>query len=148
VPFQSSPYERHVWGLRSGYATLPAAEAAGTVAFQLVDRNYCAVPVKVTLPVLVRVNASTGSGVQPTAGVGQLRAWAGLQFAGVRDALTTAATPVPVSVTGEPIIATFEVIVRVEDTNPIAVGEKATVMVQLAPAARVAPHVPSAAARA
>jgi hypothetical protein len=99
-------------------------------------------PVKVTLPVLVRVNASTGSRAQPRAGVGQLRAWAGLQFVGVRVALTTAATPVPVSVTGEPVIATLEVMVRVELTNPVAVGENTTLMVQLAPAASVAPHVP------
>jgi hypothetical protein len=65
--------------------------------------------------------------------------------AGVRVALMTAATPVPLRATGEPVIVTLPVIVSVALTSPVAVGENTTLIVQVAPAAKVAVQVPPAA---
>ena len=53
-------------------------------------------------------------------------------------------TPVPLRAIGEPVMATLAPTVSVAFTNPLAVGENTTLMVQVAPAARVAPHVPPA----
>jgi len=54
-------------------------------------------------------------------------------------------TPVPLRAIGEPLMATLPPTVSVAFTNPPgAVGENTTLMVQVAPAARVAPHVPPA----
>ena len=58
-------------------------------------------------------------------------------------ALTTGATPVPFSVTGEPVTATLAAMVAVPGFAPGgATGEKTTGIVQVAPALRVAPQVP------
>ncbi len=52
-------------------------------------------------------------------------------------------TPVPLSDTGEPATeALLPVMVNVPFTRPDVVGENTTLMVQVAPAARVAPQVP------
>ena len=108
----------------------------------------CAIPVRVTLPVLVRVNAWVGSrpqAITPKPVPGQFRVWRTVQLVGVRVALTTAATPVPLSATGEPVTGTLPVMVTVPFARPGgAVGENVTRMVQLAFAAKVAPQVPPA----
>jgi hypothetical protein len=54
-------------------------------------------------------------------------------------------TPVPLRATGEPVIATLPPIVSVAFTKPFTVGVNTTLMVQVAAAASVAPHVPPAA---
>jgi hypothetical protein len=65
--------------------------------------------------------------------------------AGARLALVTAATPVPLNVTGDPVTATLAAIESVPLAAPGgATGENVTVIVQVLPAARVAPHVPPA----
>src|SRR6516165_4710426 len=104
-------------------------------------------PVSGTLPVLVSVNAWAGSRAQaaiPRPVPGQLAAWTGAHVAGVSEAAITGATPVPVSPTGEPVTATLARIVRVPVTVPRAVGVNTTLMVQVAPFARVAVQVPPA----
>ncbi len=53
-------------------------------------------------------------------------------------------TPVPLRAIGEPLMATLPPTVSVAFTNPLAVGENTTLMVQVAPAARFGPHVPPA----
>jgi hypothetical protein len=55
------------------------------------------------------------------------------------------ATPVPLSETGEPVIATLLVIVKVPFTKPSAVGRNLTLIVQVAPATNVPVQVPPAA---
>jgi len=52
-----------------------------------------------------------------------------------------AATPVPVSVTVCGLIGALSVIAMVPLRVPVAVGVRVTLIVQLAPAARLAPHV-------
>jgi len=63
---------------------------------------------------------------------------------GVRLALTVAAPPVPLRATGEPLTVTLAVMVTVPVFEPTLVGENVTVIVQEAPAAKVAPQVPPA----
>jgi len=63
---------------------------------------------------------------------------------GVKLALTVAATPVPLRATGEPLTVTLAVMVTVPVFAPAVVGENVTVIVQLAPAAKVVPQVPPA----
>jgi hypothetical protein len=64
---------------------------------------------------------------------------------GVTVARCVAATPVPLSETGEPVTVTFPAMVAVPVTVPGgAVAVNVTVMVQVAPAARVVPQVPPA----
>src|ERR1700692_3479907 len=59
-----------------------------------------------------------------------------------------AATPAPVSATGEPVtVYPVEVMAMEPVAAPTAVGEKVTVMVQFAPAAKVVPHPPGARAK-
>ena len=48
----------------------------------------------------------------------------------------------PESDTGEPVTATFAVMVTEPVFAPVLVGENVTVIVQVVPAARVAPQVP------
>ena len=55
------------------------------------------------------------------------------------------ATPVPVSVTGEPVTGTLALMVNVPLTRPVAVGVNTTLMLQAEPAVKVAPQVPPAA---
>src|ERR1700692_2799427 len=106
----------------------------------------CVTPVLGTLPVLVSVNVCEGSSAQaicPNNPVpGQFRVWDMVHEPGVKVAVFTARTPVPLRLTGEPAPATLPVIAAVPGAAPNAVGENATVMVQVAPAAKVAPHVP------
>jgi hypothetical protein len=103
-------------------------------------------PVNGTFPVLVRVKAWLGSRLQascPTAPVpGQLRVWLTVHVAGRKVALVTAATPVPERATGDPVTGTFAVMVAVPFTSPGVVGEKTTVIVQVAAGANVAVQVP------
>ena len=54
---------------------------------------------------------------------------------------TALANPVPVSATGEPVTETLAVMVAVPLAGPTAVGAKATLIVQFAPAAKVAPQL-------
>src|SRR5271165_4134396 len=61
---------------------------------------------------------------------------------GVRVAALTSATPVPLSATGEPVTGTLAKMVSVPVTAPSAVGVNTTLMVQVAPAAKVAVQVP------
>ena len=61
---------------------------------------------------------------------------------GVIDSADRVATPVPVSVTGEPVTATLPVIVTVPFAAPVAVGENTTLIVQLPPAPSVAVQLP------
>ena len=64
----------------------------------------------------------------------------------MRVALTTGVIPVPVRPTGEPVTPTLAVMVAVPVEAPTAVGEKTTLMVQVAPPpASVAAQVPPAA---
>jgi len=65
----------------------------------------------------------------------------GVQVVGVRVALMMGATPVPLSVTGEPVTATVDVRVSEPPARPFAVGLNTTFMVQLAPAAKPAAKV-------
>ena len=106
----------------------------------------CPMPVRGTFPVLVSVNTWDGSSEQARIPrmpePGQFRAWDTVQVAGVRVALTTAATPVPVNATGEPVTGTLAVIAAVPVDAPVAVGENTTLIVQVAPAAKVVPQVP------
>lgn len=81
----------------------------------------CVMPVKGTLPVFVSVKACSGS-VNVQARPGQLRVWLGLHVAGVNVAPVFAATPVPLSATGEPVIVTLPVIVAVPVMAPVVVG--------------------------
>lgn len=104
-------------------------------------------PVRVTLPVLVSVKPCAGSRVQlitPFPVPGQLRVWDTLQLAGASVALTTCATPVPLSDTGEPVAVTLPVTLTVAFTRLVAVGENTTLIVHVEAAARVAPQVPPA----
>jgi len=87
------------------------------------------VPVRL---VPVRVTGTTVPG-SPVAGVIDVRVGA------------AGATPVPERETGEPVTVTLPVIVSVAFTVVPAVGEKTTLMVQVAPKAKVAVHVPPAA---
>ena len=73
---------------------------------------------------------------------GQFLAWAMVHEVGVSVAARTSATPVPLSATGEPVTATLAKMLSVPDTAPVAVGVNTTLMVQVAPAARVAVQVP------
>ncbi len=73
---------------------------------------------------------------------GQLRVWLTVHDVGVNVAAITGVTPVPVKDTGAPVTVTLAVMVAVPVAAPVAVGANATVMVQLVPAARVAPQVP------
>ena len=60
------------------------------------DSAPCAMPVMVTLPVLVSVNACDGSAAQsrtPRPEPGQLRVWVGVQVVGVRVAVWSALRP-------------------------------------------------------
>ena len=66
----------------------------------------------------------------------------GVHVVGVRVALKVGATPVPLSVTGEPLTDTLAVMVAVPVFAPRLDGEKVTLMVQAAPAAKVVPQVP------
>src|ERR1035441_2026392 len=93
-------------------------------------------PVSVTLPVLVSVKFWVGPATTPRVVAAKVCA------VGSSVALITAATPVPLSDTGEPATATLAVIGSVAGTEPAAVGLKTTVMVQVVPAAKVAPQVP------
>src|SRR5271169_2111423 len=61
---------------------------------------------------------------------------------GVRVAASTGVTPVPLSATGEPVTATLAKMVSVPDAAPVAVGVNTTLMVQVAPVARVVVQVP------
>ena len=61
------------------------------------------------------------------------------------NAMVVDDTPVPLSVTGEPVTATLALIVRLPFTRPVAVGENTTLIVQVLLAASVVPHVPPAA---
>src|SRR5712671_5220422 len=109
----------------------------------------CAIPVSVTLPVLVSMNAWQGPTVPP---MGRHRMPAptprvaeGLQLVGASAALTTRATPVPERPTGEPVTGTLAVMVTDPVAAPSTVGEKDTVIVHVAAAGgRVAPQVPPA----
>jgi hypothetical protein len=93
---------------------------------------FVEVLVRVTVPVPAR-------GLPPAARVMR----SGL---GVMDTVP-GATPVPLKLTGDPVTATLPVIVSVPVTLAAggAMGEKTTLMVQVAPKASVAPHVPPAA---
>src|SRR6266404_4964610 len=68
-----------------------------------------------------------------------------VQDVGVRLADTTAAMPVPLSDTGEPLTLTLAVMVTVPVFAPVLVGVNVTLIVQVPPAANVAPQVPPAA---
>src|SRR5215472_8030251 len=98
-------------------------------------------PVTGAVPPLVSTNTWIGSRAQATiwAGVvpGQLRVWVGVQTAGARATVT----PLPLRVTGEPLTGTLAVMVKLPVTEPSAVGENTTFIVQFAPAARVAPQL-------
>src|SRR5215469_7918618 len=58
---------------------------------------------------------------------------------------TADATPVPLNKTGEPAMGTTPVIVSVPFTRTCAIGLNRTLIVHVAPAARVPPQVPAAA---
>jgi hypothetical protein len=92
-------------------------------------------PARAIVPVLVTVRLRALLVVP----VAQLRKASGL---GLTLALLAEAIPVPVRVTGEPVTATFPVIVAVPDAAPVAVGENTTVMVQVAAGVSVALQVP------
>jgi hypothetical protein len=96
-------------------------------------------PVRGTLPVLVSVNTWDGPLVLPRVTPPKAR------VVGVRPALTTGATPVPVRVTGEPLIATLPVIVAEPVEVTSAVGEKTTLTMQILAGAKVVPQFPPAA---
>jgi len=100
----------------------------------------CPIPVSVTFPVLVSVNTWVGAASGPT----PLVAFPKLRDVGVRAALSTGATPVPLSATGEPATVTLDVMVTAPVFEPVVVGENLTVIVQEAFAAKVAPQVPPA----
>jgi hypothetical protein len=93
-------------------------------------------PVSGTLPVFVRVKTWVGAVSTPTPRV----AFPKLCEVGVRVAAITAAVPVPLNDTGEPVTVTLPVMASVPVAGPVAVGWKTTRMVQLVPPARVAPH--------
>jgi hypothetical protein len=61
--------------------------------------------------------------------------------AGPENPNVTAAA-VPVKLTGEPVTSTLPVMVTVPVAGPAAVGENTTLMVQVAPATKVAPQKP------
>jgi hypothetical protein len=75
------------------------------------------IPVKVTLPVLVRVKTWVGAENTPTPRVAVPKLCDG----GVKLALVTAATPVPDKATGEPLTVTLAVMVAVpvEEVTPV-----------------------------
>src|ERR1700688_3080424 len=75
---------------------------------------------------------------------GQLAAWAMVHVAGVRVALITGNTPVPLSATGEPVTFTLAKMVSVPFTAPVAVGVNTTLMVQVVPGFKVVVQVPPA----
>jgi len=88
-------------------------------------------PVSGTFPVLLSTNTWAGPVVVTP------RFAVVVHVAGVRVALTTAAMPVPVRVTGEPVTVTFAVMVNVPFAAPGgAIGENTTLIVQV-PAAGV-----------
>ena len=94
-------------------------------------------PARATLPVLVTVKVCCVLVVP----VAQLPKASEL---GVTLKVRVAATPDPLSETGEPATATLAAKVAVPLADPVAVGVKTTLTVQLAPAAKVAAHVPPA----
>jgi hypothetical protein len=95
-------------------------------------------PASAWLPVLVTVNVSALLVVP----VAQLPNAKGL---GDTLAVKVAAIPVPLNVTGEPFTVALPVMVAVPFTAPGAVGVNTMSIVHVAPAARVAAHVPPAA---
>src|SRR5579864_6776174 len=96
----------------------------------------CAIPVKGTVPVLVRVKTWIGPSVMPLVTVPKLR------DAGLRLAVTTGTIPVPDSETGDPATPTLAVMFTAPVVAPVPVGSNTMLIVQVAPAARVVPHVP------
>jgi hypothetical protein len=92
-------------------------------------------PARAKVPVLVTVTVFTTLVVP----VAQVPKASGL---GLTLALEVEAIPVPVRVTGEPVTATFAVMVAVPVAAPVAVGENTTAMVQVAAGASVAVQVP------
>src|SRR6267154_224641 len=91
----------------------------------------CAIPVRLTLPVLVswKVWAGQPVPVHPPVGTFGLAA----HVVGVRVAATTGAAPVPLSATGEPVTLTLAVMVAVPVFAPVVVGENVTLIVQVPP---------------
>src|ERR1700730_9880912 len=92
-------------------------------------------PAKATLPVLVTVRFRALL-VVPIAQVPKAN---GL---GATVAERSGATPVPLSATGDPVTATLARMVTVPLYDCAAVGANVTLMVQVAPAAKVVPQVP------
>jgi len=88
--------------------------------------------------VLVNVNIWTGPSITPRA------AFPKACDVGVSVAAGAPATPVPVRATGDPVTATFAAIVAVPATAPSAVGENATLIVQVLFGGKALPHVPPA----
>src|SRR5258707_13041123 len=82
-------------------------------------------PVRFTFHVLVSVNTCVGPAVPMP------RVAVGLQVAGVRVAVRTGVTPVPLRPTGEPVTATLALMVNVPVDAPAAVGVNTTLIVQL-----------------
>src|SRR3981189_3857986 len=98
----------------------------------------CVMRVRGTLPVLVSVNTWIGPSITPRA------AFPKACDVGVSVAAGAPATPVPVRATGDPVTATFAAIVAVPATAPSAVGENATLIVQVLFGGKALPHVPPA----
>ena len=100
----------------------------------------CVMPVRGTLPVLVSVNTWTGPSTTPRA------AFPKACDVGVSVAAGAPATPVPVRATGEPVTATLAAMIAVPAgvTAPSAVGENATLIVQVLFGGKALPHVPPA----
>src|ERR1700687_2117717 len=101
-------------------------------------------PVRFTLPVLRSVKTWHGPppmihGMEPAP---TPRAASGLQFVGVRVALTTRATPVPERATGEPATMALAVMDSDPTYDCAAVGVNATMIVQVPPAAKLVPQLP------
>ena len=63
---------------------------------------------------------------------------------GLNELIVGRGTPVPVSATGEPCTATLAVMASEPGAAPVAVGENCTLIVQVAPAAKVPPQPPPA----
>lgn len=98
----------------------------------------CAIPVSGTFPVLVSTNTWAGQVNMPHPRVALPNACE----VGVRLAAMTGAAPVPDNATGEPLTATLAVMVTVPVFAPVDVGENVMVIVQVAPAFKVAMQVP------
>ena len=97
-------------------------------------------PVKATLPPVVFVTVSIFAElVVPTGTLPKAR---GL---GLTLAVGAGGVPVPLRATGEPLTGTLPVMDSVPLTDPVIVGEKTTLIVQVAPPARLVPQVPPAA---